>query len=107
MEIRIVSGESVLLPEYRGKGLYKAFFTGREAHALKLGYTWSAFCGVVRPDDHPLKPKDHLPLDDIWRRFGYAPRPELVARFTWKDIDEPSPTPKPMRFWLKDLNRLP
>src|SRR5512139_4005554 len=30
-------GESVLLPAYRGRGLYRAFFAGREAWARALG----------------------------------------------------------------------
>ncbi|MFY8123764.1 MAG: GNAT family N-acetyltransferase, partial [Silanimonas sp.] len=38
-------GESVLLPEYRGRGLGHAFFDAREAHAAALGrFDWTAFC---------------------------------------------------------------
>ena len=54
--------ESVLLASHRGHGLGHAFFDGREAHARRLGgFTYSTFCRVVRPDDHPLKPKDYRP----------------------------------------------
>lgn len=98
--------ESVLLPDYRGRGLYRSFFEGRENHARKLGgFGMTAFCGVVRPSDHPLRPSDDRPLDDIWRHFGYAPRDDLVCRFSWKDIDEDAETEKPMRFWLKPQER--
>ncbi len=102
--------ETVLLPEWRGQGLYRHFFAAREDHARRLNATgaydfrWVAFCGVVRPDDHPLKPAGAAPLDPIWRRFGYAPVPGLVAHFAWKDLDEDAETEKPLQFWIKPLS---
>jgi GNAT superfamily N-acetyltransferase len=96
--------ESVLLADYRGQGLYRQFFEGREDRARTLGgFDTIAFCGVVRPADHPLCPPGFRPLDDIWRRFGYAPRPDLVCYFSWKDIDQDAETEKPLQFWLKSL----
>jgi GNAT superfamily N-acetyltransferase len=97
-------GESVLLPEYRGRGVGHAFFDHREAHARALGgFTHSAFCAVVRPPDHPLCPVGYVPLDAFWSRRGYAKAEGIVAPFTWKDVDEPHETAKPMQFWMKAL----
>lgn len=97
-------GESVLLPEYRGRGIYKRFFSERESFARELGgMTQICFCGVVREDTHPLKPKNYRPLDEIWRHFGYQPENELIAWFPWKDIDQTIESQHPMMFWLKDL----
>ncbi len=97
-------GESVLLAAYRGRGLYRRFFDGREAFAESLGgFTRVCFCAVVRPPDHPLRPKNYTPLDVVWRHFGYSPDPELVANFVWKDIGEEHETNHPMQFWLKNL----
>jgi GNAT superfamily N-acetyltransferase len=96
--------ESVLLPEYRGRGLYRQFFDGREAHARALGgFDTLAFCGVVRPDDHPLKPADAQPLDAVWRHFGYEADENLICHFSWKDVDRDEMTEKPLKFWLKSL----
>ena len=96
--------ESVLLPPYRGRGVYKAFFSGRENHARQLGgFTHVTFCGVQRPANHSLRPADYTPLDAIWRKFGYQPQPALQTTYTWKDIDETDASPKPMQFWLKAL----
>lgn len=96
--------ESVLLPAYRGRGIYRQFFDGREAHARSLGgFTTIAFCGVIRPDDHPLKPEGAEPLDAVWRHFGYQPDPALVSTFSWKDVGHTKRTPKPLMFWLKAL----
>lgn len=96
-------GESVLLPGYRGRGIGHAFFDHREAHARACGAKVAAFCGVVRPADHPLRPADFHPLDTFWRGRGYAPVPGLVTEFEWQDIDRPEATPHPMQFWTRRL----
>lgn len=96
--------ESVLLADYRGRGLYRQFFDGREAHARNLGgFDTVVFCGVIRPDDHPLKPADAQPLDAVWRHFGYEADANLICHFSWKDIDQDEETEKPLKFWLKSL----
>ena len=92
--------ESVLLPVYRGRGLYRDFFNGREAHAVSLGgFKHSVFCGVIRPDDHPMKPEQFQPLDPVWQHFGYAPYPSLTAPFNWRDLGDAEETPKQLQFW--------
>ncbi|QYX56279.1 GNAT family N-acetyltransferase [Roseovarius sp. SCSIO 43702] len=95
--------ESVLLPEYRGQGIGHRFFDLREAHARDLGRRYSAFCGVIRPDDHPLKPQDYQPLDPFWRKRGYAPVEGAVAHFRWKDLDQPGETDHALQFWMRRL----
>jgi GNAT superfamily N-acetyltransferase len=94
--------ESVLRREYRGHGLGVRFFDEREAHARSLGdFAWYAFCSVVRPADHPLRPAGYAPLDAFWQRRGYRRHSELCANYVWKDIDQPHETSKPLEFWLK------
>ncbi len=95
--------ESVLLPDYRGRGVGHAFFDLRETHARKLGYLKSAFCAVQRPADHPLRPADYRPLDAFWRKRGYAPLENVAARFSWKDVDQPTESSKSLQFWIRDL----
>ena len=95
--------ESVLLPEYRGRGIGNAFFDHREAHARALGRTHVAFCAVVRPDDHPERPAGYTPLDGFWRKRGYAKVPGAFAEFSWKDRGEPGETKKPLQFWMRRL----
>lgn len=97
--------ESVLLPEYRGRGVYRQFFTEREGHAARLGgFELLTFCCVQRPADHALRPADYQPLDPVWRRFGYEPRADLMTHYRWKDIGEEAETDKPMMFWVKPTN---
>lgn len=95
--------ESVLLPDYRGHGIGHAFFDARETHARALGFARSAFCAVIRPEDHPARPSGYAPLDPFWRKRGYAPLPGVVATFDWLDVGEDSETAKPMQFWMRDL----
>ena len=97
-------GESVLLPEYRGQGIYRGFFAGRERYVRTLaGFESLCFCAVVRPVNHPLKPVGYQPLDAVWQHFGYSPRPDLVAHYDWQDIDQTAATAHPMMFWVKTL----
>jgi len=96
-------GESVLLPEYRGRGLGVKFFELREAHAAALGLKTCAFCSVQRPGDHPAKPADYVPNDAFWTRRGYRKAPEITTTFSWPDIGETESTAKPMTFWLRTL----
>lgn len=100
-------GESVLLPKYRGKGIYKEFIRRREAYARSREapgpFEYCCFCAVERDENHPLRPDDYQPLDAVWRHFGYAKHPGLLTHFRWKDIDQPQETGKPMAFWIKSL----
>lgn len=97
-------GESVLLKAYRGRGIGVAFFDEREAHARELGrFRYAAFCGVVRPADHPRRPPDYVPLDAFWQKRGYVPIPGLIGHLSWRDLDETSESAKPMQFWIKQL----
>lgn len=95
--------ESVLLPQYRGQGAGHRFFDTREVHASRLGFAFSAFCSVQRPEDHPMRPAEYRPLDPFWRKRGYAPLPGAIARFAWRDIDDDTQTDKPLQFWIKPL----
>jgi GNAT superfamily N-acetyltransferase len=96
-------GESVLLPQWRGRGIGHAFFDHREARARELGRRWSCFCAVVRADDHPARPTDYRPLDPLWIKRGYAQVPGLMTSFAWKEVDAAGSTDKPMQFWMRAL----
>jgi len=101
-------GESVLLPAYRGRGVGHAFFDHRQAHARaragpERAFTHTAFCAVVRREDHPLKPPGYRPLDAFWKKRGYTPIEGMIGSYTWKDIDQPGETAKPMQFWMRAL----
>jgi GNAT superfamily N-acetyltransferase len=96
-------GESVLMPAYRGQGIGVAFFARREERARALGFRYAAFCAVDRPTEHPMRPKDYVPLDAFWTHRGYVRHPELIATFSWKEIGETEETPKTLTFWVKTL----
>lgn len=96
-------GESVLQAPYRGQGIGVRFFEAREAAARRHGYRICAFCAVSRPETHPARPKDYVPLDEFWRHRGYEKHPDLVAKFSWRDIGERTESEKPMIYWTKTL----
>lgn len=97
-------GESVLLPDWRGRGIGVRFFEEREGHARRAGrFDYCCFSAVERPAGHPLRPADYEPLDAFWGRRGYVHRPELRTELSWRDIGEPAETLKPMSFWIRDI----
>jgi GNAT superfamily N-acetyltransferase len=101
-------GESVLLPEFRGRGLGHAFFDHREDHARtcvgrKGPYKHAAFCGVVRDANDPRTPAGYRALDAFWRKRGYTPVAGLVGSYDWKEIGAEAVTRKPMQFWMRRL----
>ncbi|MCQ0990140.1 GNAT family N-acetyltransferase [Jiella marina] len=96
--------ESVLLPEYRGLGVGHRFFDAREAAGRDGGYRTAAFCGVVRPADHPARPVDYRPLDGFWQKRGYRRVEGLVSHMSWRDIGETDESEKPMQFWTQPLD---
>ncbi|MDX1780969.1 MAG: GNAT family N-acetyltransferase [Thalassovita sp.] len=95
--------ESVLLPDYRGRGIGHRFFDLREDHARRLGRRKAAFCGVMRQEDHPMRPADYRALDAFWTKRGYAKLPGVIARFHWKDVGDDEMSEKPLQFWMRPL----
>ena len=94
--------ESVLRKSYRGHGIGVQFFEQREAHVASLSnYDYTCFCGVVRPDDHPMRPGNYASLHTFWMKRGYTRHPELRTQFSWLDINDTAETDKTMEFWLK------
>ncbi|WP_283177591.1 GNAT family N-acetyltransferase [Gemmobacter sp. 24YEA27] len=103
LEKILYGAESVLLPEYRGRGVGHRFFDLREDHARSLGRSHVAFCSVMRPGDHPLRPDAYRSNDAFWTKRGYAPLPGAIAHFSWRDLGEDSDTEKPLQFWIRQL----
>lgn len=95
-------GESILLPDYRGYGLGHRFFDEREAFTRDLNtHTTTAFCSVLRPENHPLRPSDYRSNHAFWTKRGYTEYPELNCRLSWPDRGETEATEKTLSFWLK------
>lgn len=96
--------ESILRRPYRGLGLGHRFFDERERHARSLGgLCYSTFCRVARPETHPARPADYIPLDAFWRRRGYEERADMRTTYAWTDRGDSHSSSKPMVFWIKTL----
>ncbi len=98
-------GESLLLKPYRRKGFGHRFMDEREAHACSFEqYTHTAFCSVIRPENHPLRPENYRPNDAFWTKRKYFRQEDLITEMEWVDINETESTFKPMDFWMKAIN---
>ena len=93
-------GESMLLPELRGRGIGRDFMARRERHARSLaGVTHAAFCAVIRK----ATPAGYRSLEPFWESVGFRKIPGLETEYSWKDIGEAAETTKRMQFWMKKL----
>lgn len=101
-------GESVLLPEYRGRGIGVAFFAAREAHARSFtDAEFATFCAVRRPNDHPARPACAQPLDAFWRKRGYRKQSDLTCRMSWKEVGHEGEQVHDLDFWMGALRGAP
>ncbi len=97
-------GESVLEPAWRGRGIGHRFFDEREAHARGLGFSKAAFCAVVRPENHPLRPAGYRSHDAFWGRRGFVKQPSMTARLAWEQVDsEGKEVTNELVFWTRSL----
>ncbi|NCT66299.1 MAG: GNAT family N-acetyltransferase [Rhodanobacteraceae bacterium] len=97
-------GESVLLADYRGRGLGHCFFDEREAYARRLGgFDLTAFCAVERSGDDPRCPAGHRPNDAFWNKRGYQRQDDMFCQLEWQEIGQTLPSCHRLRFWLRPL----
>lgn len=96
-------GESMLLPQYRNLGIGSRFFDLREQKAAELGRRHVAFCSVIRPPDHPLRPAAARNPQGLWKRRGYQPLLGTVAELEWRDRDEADDSVHRLQFWMRTL----
>ncbi|MEJ1096511.1 MULTISPECIES: GNAT family N-acetyltransferase [unclassified Pseudoxanthomonas] len=96
-------GESVLLPQYRGRGIGHAFFDHREAHARALGrFRWTAFCAVDRNEADPRRPAGFRSNDGFWHKRGYERRKDMTMYLPWFETGQ-GEIVHPLTFWLRPL----
>ncbi|MEC7838747.1 MAG: GNAT family N-acetyltransferase [Chlamydiota bacterium] len=96
-------GEIILLPEYRNKNIgfmmYQQF--EKAVNEMQL-YKKIALCEVVREEKDLRKPQGYKSLDSFWNRQGYEKHKDLVAEFSWQEIEADVETMHPMVFWIKE-----
>lgn len=97
-------GESVLLAEYRGRGLGHRFFDEREGFARGLGrFGMTAFCAVERDPRDPRRPPGHVPNDAFWRKRGYTRQEDMFCAIDWQEVGATAASSHDLRFWLRPL----
>lgn len=88
-------GQSILLPPYRGRGLYNHFFALREQHVLHLKkYTHICFSQMILAEQ-----RESFSLDNFWHKRGYALQPKFVSSMENKRCE--------LAFWVKNLEAIP
>lgn len=96
-------GELLFLPAYRNCGLGRKLLDRLESHLRSLNHYRKLTCATVeRPDDHPLRPRDYIPITKFLARTGFVRLPGVTTHFTWQETDGVK-RDHPMQFWSKEL----
>lgn len=95
-------GELLFRPAYRRCGLGQRSLARLENFICSLDrYRMLACATVVRPDDHPLRPFDYIPISSFLARTGFVQLPGVTTDFVWRENDGIN-RDHPMQFWIKD-----
>jgi GNAT superfamily N-acetyltransferase len=97
-------GELLFRPACRNCGLGQKLFAQLESHIRSLGGYRTITCATVdRPDDHPLRPRDYVPITRFLARTGFVLLPGVTTHFLWRETDGVR-RDHPMQFWRKNLS---
>lgn len=97
-------GELLFYREYRNRGLGLTLLQRVEDAVRRFGnYRYLACATVQRPEDHPARPADYLPIERFLKRTGFAALGDLMTGFTWQELDGEKRY-HPMKYWIKQLD---
>ncbi len=97
-------GELLFRPNYRNCGLGQKLLDRLESHIRSLGRYRKLTCATVeRPEDHPLRPRDYIPISRFLARTGFARLSGVTTSFIWRETDGVKRN-HPMQFWIKSLD---
>ena len=78
-------GELLFRPAYRNCGLGQKLLDRLESHIRSLGRYRRLTCATVeRPDDHPLRPRDYIPITRFLARTGFVRLSGVTTSFMWR-----------------------
>lgn len=96
-------GELLFRPGYRDCGLGRRLLAQLEHHIRSLGSYRRFTCATVeRPVDHPLRPRNHIPITRFLARTGFVRLTGVTTHFIWRETDG-AKRDHPMQFWIKAL----
>jgi GNAT superfamily N-acetyltransferase len=97
-------GELLFRPAYRNGGLGQKLLARLESHLRSLGRYSTLTCATLeRPDDHPLRPRDYIPITRFLAHTGFDRLSGVTTSFTWREIDGVK-RDHLMQFWSKPID---
>lgn len=97
-------GELLLYQSFRNRGLGSKLLGQMESHIRSLGKYRKLTCAtVVRPEDHPARRQDYIPITRFLAHSGFVILPGVTTSFSWSENDGIR-RDHPMQFWVKELS---
>ena len=96
-------GELLFRPAYSNCGLGQKLLVQLEHYIQSLGSYRKLTCAtIVRPEDHPMRPFDYIPITRFLAQTHFAPLLGVTTSFMWQETDGVK-RDHPMQFWIKNL----
>jgi len=97
-------GELLFRLDYRNYGLGQKLLDRLESQIRSLDRYRMLTCATVeRPADHPLRPRDSIPITRFLARTGFVRLSGVTTSFMWLETDGVK-RDHPMQFWIKNLD---
>ncbi|WBF66921.1 GNAT family N-acetyltransferase [Desulfovibrio subterraneus] len=96
-------GELLFHRQFRGGGRGSVLLEQAEAHVRSLNrFRYLACATVVRPDNHPMRPSDFVPIERFLQRHAYDRMDGVTTMMQWPELGGAS-LEHVMQFWVKEL----
>lgn len=98
-------GETILIPEQRGKGNYSRIVEQREREVKAMGFSQVCFMAVKREADHPQRPVNYREPGPVFSHMGYEPT-DVEVSFKYPTVlpdGSSSERSHSMVYWIKAL----
>lgn len=96
-------GELLFHRQFRGGGRGSVLLEQAEAHVRSLNrFRYLTCATVVRPDNHPLRPSDFVPIERFLQHHAYDRMDGVTTMMQWPELDGAS-LEHVMQFWVKEL----
>ena len=96
-------GELVVLPEEQKQKTGELIYKTMGEKILENRFDSLCFCTIERPDDHPKRPDDYQPLDNLWRKLGFEKHDELSFTGQWREDLNGDEIDHPMVYWIRKI----
>jgi len=98
-------GETLIKEKYQGMQILDQMVKYYKEMVPKQAYECVLFMTVLREDNHPAKPDNYQPLDEIWKHYGFEVMKGKKIFLNWKRIDTQNEEENTLIVWGQSVQQ--